>query len=149
MAITTVDPGRDRALGARRAFFGPLTRILNPLIRRMAGRAGVPLIGLVRHRGRRSGTTYLAPVAVGATETVFLIPLTFGSESDWCRNIVAAGGCEVKLRGVEYLAVGPHVVDDLSVVSEIDAAFNVALRFALRAQGIHQYLRLHKLTAEL
>jgi len=144
MATTTAQRGRDRALGARRAFFGPLTQVLNPLIRRMAGRAGVPLIGLVRHRGRRSGKTYVAPVAIGATETVFLIPLTFGSGSDWCRNVVAAGGCEVKLRGVEYLAQGAQVVDDLSVLSEIDAAFNPVLRYALRAQGIHQYLRLRK-----
>jgi hypothetical protein len=57
----------------------------------MAGRAGVPLIGLVRHRGRRSGTMYLAPVAIGTTETVSLIPLTFGPRSDWCRNVLDAG----------------------------------------------------------
>src|SRR5262249_43918822 len=103
MAITTAEHRRDRALAARRAFFGPLTRVLNPLIRLMAGRAGVPLIGLIRHRGRRSGTMYLAPVAIGTTETMFLIPLTFGPRSDWCRNILASGGCEVRLRGVEYV----------------------------------------------
>jgi hypothetical protein len=44
MAITTAERRRDRALAARRAFFGPLTRVLNPIIRQMAGRAGVSLI---------------------------------------------------------------------------------------------------------
>jgi hypothetical protein len=142
MAITTAEHRRDRALAARRAFFGPLTRVLNPLIGLMAGRAGVPLIGLVRHRGRRSGTMYLAPVAIGTTETVFLIPLTFGPGSDWCRNVLASGTCEVKLCGVEYHAQGAEIVDDLNVRSEIDAAFNPVLRFLLAAQGIHQFLRL-------
>jgi hypothetical protein len=104
MAITTAEHRRDRALAARRAFLAPLTRLLNPLIRQMAGRAGVPLIGLVRHRGRRSGTMYLAPVAIGTTDTAFLIPLTFGPRSDWCRNVLASGACEVRLCGVDYLA---------------------------------------------
>jgi hypothetical protein len=52
----------DVALQARRAFFGPLTRLLNPAIRRLAGRSGVPLLGLVHHQGRRSGRTYATPV---------------------------------------------------------------------------------------
>jgi hypothetical protein len=108
MAITTAEHRRDRALAARRAFFGPLTRVLNPLVRQMSGRAGVPMIGLVRHRGRRSGTMYPAPVAIGTTETAFLIPLTFGPKSDWCRNVLASGACEIKLRGVDYLAHGLH-----------------------------------------
>ena len=143
MTATTLEHGRDRALVVRRAFFGPLTRVLNPLIRRIAGQARVPLIGLVRHRGRRSGTPYLAPVAIGATETVFLIPLTFGPRSDWCRNVLASGACEVRLRGVEYLGQDAEIVDDLIVRDEIDAAFNPVLRFFLAAQDIHQFLRLH------
>ena len=144
MAITTAEHRRDRALTARRAFFGPLTRVLNPLIRRAAGRAGVPLLGLVRHRGRRSGTMYLAPVAIGSTEAVFLIPLTFGTRSDWCRNVLASGACEVTLRGVTYVAQDAEVVDDVVVRGERDAAFNPVLRFFLAAQGIHQFLRLRK-----
>jgi deazaflavin-dependent oxidoreductase (nitroreductase family) len=144
MSMTTLERRRDRALGARRAFFGPLTRVLNPVIRRMAGRAGVPLIGLVRHRGRRSGTMYLAPVAIGTTETVFLIPLTFGSTSDWCRNVLASGECELKLHGVEYFAQDAEVVDEFSARSEIHAAFNSFQRFFLAAQGIHHFLQLRK-----
>jgi hypothetical protein len=87
---------------------------------------------------------YLAPVAVGTTETAFLIPLTFGPRSDWCRNVLASGTCELKLGGVEYRAQDAALVDDLSIRSEIDTAFNPVLRFFLVAQGIHQFLRLHK-----
>jgi hypothetical protein len=100
------------------------------------------LIGLIRHRGRRSGALYMAPVAVGATSAVFLIPLTFGPGSDWCRNILASGGCAIKLRGVEYVAQNAEVVDDRGFHGDIEAAFSPVLRFFLLAQGIHQFLRL-------
>jgi hypothetical protein len=81
--MSTIAISSHRALRARRAFFAPLTRLLNPTIRRIAGRSGVPLLGLVSHRGRRSGRTYSTPVGVGSTGEAFLIPLTFGSSSDW------------------------------------------------------------------
>jgi hypothetical protein len=87
---------------------------------------------------------YLAPVAIGITETVFLIPLTFGPRSDWCRNVLASGTCELALRGVEYLAQDAEVVDDGDVRIEVDAAFNPVLRFFLAVQGIHQFLRVRK-----
>jgi hypothetical protein len=87
---------------------------------------------------------YLAPLAIGMTETVFLIPLTFGARSDWCRNVLVSGACEIKLRGSEYLAHDAEVVGDVSVGSEIDAAFNPVLRLLLAAQGIHQFMRLRK-----
>ena len=140
--MTTVELARDRTLSVRRAFFGPLTRLLNPAIRRMAGRRGVPLMGLVYHRGRRSGRTYMVPVLIASTGPLLWITLTFGSTSDWCRNVLEAGGCRVKLRGVEYYAHKPQVVDDLTAADEVNAAFAPFLRILLRAMGIHQFLRL-------
>jgi deazaflavin-dependent oxidoreductase (nitroreductase family) len=132
----------DRAVRARRAIFGPLTWLLNPLIRRVAGQPGVPLVGLVRHRGRRSGRTYVTPVGVGATDTSLLIPLTFGSGSDWCRNILAAGGGMVTWRGVPYIAGEAALVDDGSAGVELATAFGGFQRFAFRLMGTHQFLRL-------
>jgi deazaflavin-dependent oxidoreductase (nitroreductase family) len=132
----------DRALRARRAIFRPLTRLLNPLIRRVAGRPGVPLVGLVHHRGRRSGRTYVTAVGVGATDTSLLIPLTFGSGSDWCRNVLAAGGGTVTWRGVPYTAREATLVDDVSVRVELATAFGHFQRFAFRLMGTHQFLRL-------
>jgi hypothetical protein len=85
---------------------------------------------------------YLAPVAIGISETAFLIPLTCGPRSDWCRNVLASAACELKLGGLEYRAQDAAVVDGDSVRSEIDAAFNPVLRFFLAAQGIQQFLRL-------
>src|SRR5215813_7198297 len=91
---STAIPG-NRALRARRAFFTPLTRLLNPTIRRIAGRPGVLLLGLVSHRGRLSGRAYATPVGVGSSADEFLIPLTFGSASEWCRNVLDTGACSI------------------------------------------------------
>ena len=140
--MSTLASSSDRALRARRAFFSPLTRLLNPTIRRIAGRSGVPLLAVVSHRGRRSGRMYSTPIGAGSTGDAFLIPLTFGSTSDWCRNVLAAGGCTVRWNGHEYAADDARVVDDVSAVEELNAAFGPLTRIFLRAQGTREFLRL-------
>jgi deazaflavin-dependent oxidoreductase (nitroreductase family) len=120
----------------------PLTRVLNPLIRRFAGGSYTPLFRLVYHQGRRSARTYATPVGLGSTGVTFLIPLTFGADADWCRNVLAAGRCLVKSRGRNYLAVEPEVVNDVSVLAELTTAFDPLQRQAFRMMGTHTFLRL-------
>jgi deazaflavin-dependent oxidoreductase (nitroreductase family) len=143
--MSTIARASNRALRARRAFFTPLTRLLNPTIRRIAGRPGVPLLGLVSHQGRRSGRTYATPVGVGWTGAAFLIPLTFGATSDSCRNVLARGGCTVTWNGHKYAADQATVVDDVSARAELNAAFGSLQRFVLGAMGTHEFLRLRVL----
>jgi deazaflavin-dependent oxidoreductase (nitroreductase family) len=140
--MSTLAIASDRALRARRAFFTPLTRLLNPTIRRIAGKSGVPLVGLVAHRGRRSGRMYSTPVGIGSTGDAFLIPLTFGATSDWCRNVLAAGGCAVTWKGRFYPTHEARVVNDIAARAELKAAFGPLTRLFLRAQGIREFLRL-------
>lgn len=102
----------------------------------------LPMVGLVHHYGRRSGRTYATPVAIGYTGTAFFIPLTFGSSSDWVRNILASGDASVTWRGREYAVDDPLLVDDVSVPSELSGAFNLVLRLMLKAMGTHRFLRL-------
>src|SRR5579859_4317869 len=142
MAASRVDAGRDRALRLRRSLFGPLTRVLNPLIQRIAGGAHMPVVGVVYHQGRRSGRTFATPVGLGSNGAAFLIPLTFGADADWCRNVLAAGRCSVKSRGRNYLAVEPEVVNDVSVLVELTTAFDPLQWQALRMMGTHTFLRL-------
>ena len=142
MAKSTARDKHRVALRLRRGFFGPLTRALNPLIRRVAGGSRTPVVSLVYHRGRRSGRTYASPVGVGSTGREFLIPLTFGADADWCRNVLAAGRCSILWRGRKYTAVEPEVVIDDSVRSELADAFDPIQRFLLRAMGTHAFLRI-------
>ena len=140
--VTAAPVSTDRWLTARRAFFAPMTRALNPIIRRIAGRAGMPTVGLVRHQGRRSGRVYATPVALGKTTTGFLIPLTFGTTSDWCRNVLAAGHCEVQWAGELHTLNRVELVDDVSAQDDVKVAFNRVQRLSFRAMGLHQFLRL-------
>ena len=141
--MSTIATTSDRALRARRAFFTPLTRLLNPGIRRITGKPGVPLSGLVSHRGRRSGRLFSTPVGIGSTGDAFLIPLTFGSTSDWCRNVLAADGCTVTWRGRAYATDSARLVNDLAAQSELGVAYGRVTRLFLRAQGTREFLRLH------
>ena len=82
----------------RMAFIRPFTvRVVNPLTRLFAGH--VPMFGIVRHRGRRSGRPFRAPVNVFRDGDDYLVALTYSSQVDWVRNVLAAGGCELETGG--------------------------------------------------
>jgi deazaflavin-dependent oxidoreductase (nitroreductase family) len=134
--------GSSRATNLRRAFFGPLTQVLNPHIMKIAGTVRVRPFGIVEHRGRRSGRTYSTPLAVRGFPGGFLIPLTFGPEADWCRNVLSAGECVIRWKGTQYTATEPEIVDAASAGAELRAATSRVERFLLRLMGTRLFLRL-------
>jgi deazaflavin-dependent oxidoreductase (nitroreductase family) len=83
------------------AFLRLQSRTMNQVTRPLA-RAGLGPWSLVRHVGRRSGRVYETPLLIARVPGGFMIELTYGPGVDWYRNIVAAGGCVVVHRGVEY-----------------------------------------------
>jgi deazaflavin-dependent oxidoreductase (nitroreductase family) len=125
-----------------RVLIRPLTKILNPLMVRLAGRRFFPM-AQIHHVGRRSGKAYVTPTSAHVSGDVLLIALTFGNQSDWSRNVRAAAGCTVRLGGRTYRATSPELVtwtDDRALVA---SAFNPALRAGFRLLGIRQFMRLH------
>ena len=73
-----------------------LARINIVLTNRITSRfaARLPGFGILTHVGRKSGRVYRTPVNVFRVPEGFLIALTYGRESEWVRNVLAAGGCE-------------------------------------------------------
>ena len=141
-AFAPVDPA-----AIVRVLVRPLTKILNPLMVRLAGRRFVPM-AQIRHVGRRSGKAYVTPTSAHVRGDVLLIGLTFGNQSDWSRNVRAAAGCTVRLGGRTYRATGPELVTWADDKPLIASAFNPALRAGFRLLGIQQFVRLHaELTA--
>src|SRR5579864_7046674 len=120
----------------------PMTRILNPLVRRMAGRRHVGWAAEVHHKGRHSGTAYVTPVGARLNGAVFWIPLTFGTSSDWCRNVRADGSCTIRWKGHAYRAVDLAVIDRTAAMSEARGAFKPPERAFMRVLGITHFLRL-------
>ena len=121
----------------------PMTRLLNPLIRKLAGRRHFRMAALVRHVGRRSGRSYLAPVTARRAGDVVLIALTFGNGSDWSRNVRAAGGCSIRLEGNDYEATQPELLSREEAKPYIRSAFGLMERAGVRMLGIRQFMRLH------
>ena len=120
----------------------PMTRVLNPLMRKFAGRRHVRMAAEVRHIGRRSGRAYVTPTGARVHGDVAAIPLTFGNQSDWAKNVRAAGGCSLKVNGEEYTAVAPQFVDRRDAGPLLKSAFGPVERAGFRLLGIKQYLRL-------
>lgn len=120
----------------------PMTRVFNPLLRGLAGRKHLRMAAQIHHRGRTSGRLFVTPASARIADGAFWIPLTFGTGSDWCRNVRAAGGCTIRWKGVDYLATRPLVVDRTTALSAARGAFKPQERLMLRVIGIHQFLRL-------
>jgi deazaflavin-dependent oxidoreductase (nitroreductase family) len=64
--------------------------VMNPVTLRSAGRGNYQYAAL-RHVGRKSGRPYVTPLAAEPVGGGFVIPLLYGEDTDWCRNLLAAG----------------------------------------------------------
>ena len=131
-----------RPSGFVRVAMGPMTKVLNPVMRKLAGRPHVQMIALLRHTGRRSGRQYTTPVGAQLAGDTVVIPLTFGTESDWSRNVRAAGGCSIRLGGVDYEAVQPQVVTAGEARPVVRPAYSGMQRAMFRVLGIKSFLLL-------
>ena len=63
--------------------------VLNPVMLQLSGRFGSSAV--IHHVGRRSGTPYATPVVAHQANHDVIIPLPYGTEVDWLRNLLAAG----------------------------------------------------------
>jgi len=82
----------------------------NRVARHVAGR--LPGFAIVRHTGRRSGRAYRTPVNMYREGDRYVIALMYGADSQWVRNVLAAGACEVESRGTRIGLERPELVHD-------------------------------------
>ncbi len=95
-------------------FMRPFTaRVINPLTRRFAG--WLPGFAILTHVGRTSGRTYRTPINVFRRGDHYLFALTYGSNVDWVKNVVAAGGGQMRSRGRDTRLAEPEVIVDPSL----------------------------------
>jgi deazaflavin-dependent oxidoreductase (nitroreductase family) len=125
-----------------RLVIGPLSKLLNPLVATVAGRRFTPVIARVHHVGRRSGKPYVTSTGAGVAGNTVVIPLSFGNQSDWARNVRAAGQCVVALSGKSYHATQPQFVDAADAKAVVKQQFGVINRLSFRLFGIKRYLLL-------
>jgi deazaflavin-dependent oxidoreductase (nitroreductase family) len=97
----------------------------------------LPGFGILNHVGRRSGKLYRTPVNVFRASNGFIIALTYSSQSEWVKNVLAAGRCEVRTRGKKYQLSAPNVVHDPT-----RGQFPIPVRVVLRIVGADEYMEL-------
>src|SRR5437016_14568905 len=97
----------------------------------------LPGFGILTHVGRKSGKVYRTPINVFRISNRFIIALTYSSNSEWVKNVLAAGGCEVKTRGKQYRLFAPTVVHDST-----RRRFPIPVRLVLRLVGAEEYMEL-------
>jgi deazaflavin-dependent oxidoreductase (nitroreductase family) len=127
---------------------GPISKLLNSPMSRLAGRRQFGVVAEVRHVGRRSGRTYRTTVNASIHGDVAVIPLTFGNQSDWSRNVRAAGGCTVRMKGRTYDATHPELLDIKDAQQLLRAAFSPVLRVFFRTYGLRQVMCLRVTPAD-
>ncbi len=111
--------------------------VLNPLVLRFSGRSG--LSAIVQHVGRRSGTPYASPVIAIQSDRDVIIPLPYGTDVDWLRNLRAAGQGVVDLEGRSLRVYEPAVVDIDDVIGLLPAP----MVRTVRLNGAREAVRLH------
>jgi deazaflavin-dependent oxidoreductase (nitroreductase family) len=113
-----------------RALTGVHTRYINKVAARLAGRRGS--LADLEHVGRTSGVVRHTPLRAFRTGDTVVIGLNFGRESDWLKNIAAAGGCRMRLGG-EILELGaPRVVPIQEGAPGMPRWFGLGLRYLVR-----------------
>lgn len=114
--------------------------VTNRTYGRLAGHA--PWMGIVVHRGRKTGREYRTPVNVHRFEDGYRISLDYGPGSDWVRNVIARGGCTMVSRGKSIELSSPRVVEDAGatwappalrrVLTTVGSGYYLQLRYADR-----------------
>lgn len=111
MTSDTMRPVRD----AVRSFN---KHVLNPAMLHFAGHKHF-YAGIVRHTGRRSGKSYATPVVIDRVADGFILPLPYGTQVDWLRNVLAAGMATVTVGGETFAVVEPEIIDAAAAIPQL------------------------------
>jgi deazaflavin-dependent oxidoreductase (nitroreductase family) len=111
------------------------THFVNPVTRLFAGRA--PGFGVLTYRGRTSGRVYNTPVNVFRRDGDYIFVLTYGSDTDWVKNVLAAGECRILTRGRNVKLTRPEVI-----VDPTRSLVPAPVRFIGRLGNVTEFLRM-------
>ena len=113
----------------------------NPLLGTVAWL--LPPLAVIHHVGRKSGRRYRTPVVAFRTAKGFVVPMTYGRDVDWARNLVRAHGCELVQMGRRFSLRNPRVVGTEAAYPHLPPG----VRSALRAADLPGYVLLELETA--
>ena len=113
---------------------------VNPVLGKIARSSWGPFC-IVYHVGRRSGKSYETPIIAFPTADGFVIALTYGTEVDWYRNVLAAGGCEIHWHRKDFTI--DHI-EPMNAQAAL-ALFPTPEKAILRLVGMKDFIRMDTL----
>lgn len=72
----------------------------------------LPGFAIISYRGRKSGTLYRRPMNVLRDGDDHIFTLTYGSDVQWVRNVLAAGSDELQVGGKTVALTDPQLFTD-------------------------------------
>ncbi|MFJ9782034.1 nitroreductase family deazaflavin-dependent oxidoreductase [Amycolatopsis sp. NPDC101161] len=98
-----------------------------------------PGFGLLVHKGRKSGKEYRTPLNVFRSDDGFVVALTYGPDTDWVKNVLAAESCTIITQRKNYRVHSPQLVHD-----ESRRAMPTPVRQFLGLLNVHDFLLLKR-----
>jgi len=86
--------------------------------------AYLPGFAIVHHVGRKSGVERTTPVNMFRDTDGYVIPLTYGRDSQWVKNVLAAGRFDVERRGRRVTLTEPRIVQGAHVPAPVKPILN-------------------------
>ncbi len=117
--------------------------VTNRLQRKSVGRPGA-FASVMRHQGRTSGRTYETPMVPFAIDGGFVIPLPYGADTDWLKNVVARGSAVIVTDGRTFTVDRPEVI----ATDTVSDAFPPSELRTHRWFGVTQCLRVRVVEPE-
>ena len=110
--------------------------LLNPLMLRLAG-TKYWYASVLHHTGRQSGKQYATPVVADRVGDRFIVPLPYGTQVDWLRNILTSGTARLTTRGETFALTAPEIIDATEALPLLPRD----RRRTFERTGIEHYLR--------
>ena len=96
--------------------------------------------GLLTHVGRRSGLSHQTSLGTCAYGDGFLLPLGYGTHTDWYRNLMAAGTGTLTWKGHNFQLERPELISGPDAMR----AWRKRDQMLLRLAGMHDFVWLHQ-----
>jgi deazaflavin-dependent oxidoreductase (nitroreductase family) len=114
-----------------------MSRLTKPFVLRSAGTSGSPT-AVVRHIGRVTGREHQTPVVVARVDDGFVVALPYGVDTDWLKNVRAAGTATIVVDGQAHAVDNPEVIS----IERATAHFRPKEQRLHRQFGVRQAVRL-------
>ena len=102
-------------------------RYLNPWMRRIG--PTLPGFAVIEHVGRKSGKAYATPVSVFRRGSRMAVVLLHG-ETQWARNMVAAGQAGLRYRGGTIIVRNPRIIPPRQAGGDVPRMARIGNRIA-------------------